>query len=198
LSETKFIEIEHKFVLTDAYLESEYARVVEGLQPLRTEKTSVRDVYYWLGGNKIYRHRFDADLQHLTCKSIGDHPERRTEINLLLSLNAGDQQDRVQAFLETFGIKWQGTLEKKIHVAYFDDVEVVYYEAWTAGRRARCVEVEATQGKESLERARAIMSRYEKAFGFTSDQRSNETLFEILLLPDMPSVIQAEFSKFKI
>jgi hypothetical protein len=98
----------------------------------------------------------------------------------------GSQLAAVTAFLQPLEIVWQGSLGKDICVFYYPDCEVVYYDARAAERRVCCVEFEAL-GSSSLEAARATLAAYEQRLGLGQARRVQESLFDLLLLPAMPT-----------
>lgn len=179
----RFIEIEHKY-LVDARFDLERFRAeLERLHPTRTGSLRVRDRYFLTDtgrrGRFLIRHRYDRELHHLTLKTLEDDTEVRSEINLDLGHNAGDQHAAVDAFCARLGVQWSGTLHKDLAVWYFPDAEVVHYCASTDTRSVRCVEFEATR-KPSLADALATVHRYERATGFADRRRSTLSLPQIL------------------
>jgi hypothetical protein len=187
----RFKEIEHKFVVDDAFDLPRFRQSVAALGPIRTSTVSVRDRYFLTEGGSarrcLIRHRYDAELHHLTLKTLESDSEVRVEVNLDLGQHAGPQAPQVDAFMEQLGVIWRGTLTKELEVWYFPDCEVVYYEASTATRSVRCVEFEATR-KESLEDALAIVERFECATGFAAAARSKQSLPQILF-PDLDEAL---------
>ncbi len=183
----RFTEVEHKYVVGEDFDLDAFAQALAGLGPLRTGRVQVRDRYFLteagLDRRFVIRHRFDTELHHLTLKALSADTEARTEVNLDLGQHAGDQADCVEAFLAPFGVRWSGTIRKDVRVWYFGDCEVVYYEARTDDRVVCCVEFEATR-KPTLDVARAIVARYERATGFDPSTRSHRSLVE-LLFPDV-------------
>jgi hypothetical protein len=181
--ELRFKEIEHKFIVDDQFDLAGFRDMLGRLNPARTSSLRVRDRYYLTDGGKgghfVIRHRYDAELHHLTLKTVADDTEVRSEINLDLGQHAGDQREAVDAFLDHLGVRWSGTLHKDLDVWRFPDVEVVHYCATTDARSVRCVEFEATR-KLSLADALAILQRYERATGFADRQRSRRSLLQIL------------------
>ncbi len=185
--EFRFKEIEHKYVVGDAFDLPRFRDALAALGPDRTSAIRVRDRYYLIDGSLerrfVIRHRFDAELHHLTIKSLETDTEIRDEINLDLGQHAGDQAAQVEAFLARVGIQWSGTVYKDVDVWYFPDCEVVHYLASTDARSVRCVEFEAT-GRESLSDALAIVDRFERATGFDRLARSRLSLPQ-LLFPEL-------------
>ncbi len=186
MKDTRFKEIEHKFIVGDAFDRAAFRRTLEGLDPTGTTSQTVRDVYYLPKhpGSYIFRHRYDRELQHFTVKSLEDDSEVRLEVNLDLGQHRGDQQDAVEAFLATLGVSWRGVIHKEIEVYYFPDCEIVYYRASADSGTVACVELEAVE-KRSVGEALDILARYEKRIGFASESRTTETLVELLF----PSVL---------
>ena len=185
--EFRFKEIEHKYVVGDAFDLPRFRDALAALGPDRTSAIRVRDRYYLIDGSLerrfVIRHRFDAELHHLTIKSLETDTEIRDEINLDLGQHAGDQAAQVEAFLARVGIQWSGTVYKDVDVWYFPDCEVVHYLASTDARSVRCVEFEATR-RESLSDALAIVDRFERATGFDRLARSRLSLPQ-LLFPEL-------------
>ena len=179
----RFKEIEHKFVVDDAFDLPRFRQAVAALGPTRTSTVNVRDRYFLTDGGRarryLIRHRYDAELHHLTIKTLGTDTEVRDEVNLDLGHHAGPQSAQVDAFLDQLGVTWRGTLNKELEVWYFPDCEVVYYQASTSSRSVRCVEFEATR-KDSLEEALATVERFERATGFADAVRSKRSLPQIL------------------
>ena len=188
----EFQEIEHKFVVGADFDLDSFTASLEALGPARKTAIRVTDTYYLLSagrtGSFVIRHRYDEELHHLTLKTLEADTEVRREINLDLGHHAGDQQARVDAFLEHFGIEWRGSLEKDLKVWYFADAEIVHYRATTDARAVHCVEFEATR-KPSLAEALATVRRYESATGFDEADRSHLPLVEILF-PELGERIQ--------
>lgn len=188
----EYREIEHKFIVNpdgpDFDL-ADFRRRAAALGPTRTTELRVEDTYFVtnLGADFIFRHRYDHERQELTVKSRspGDSEVRR-EVNLRLDQKRGNQRAAVTAFLEPIGLRWQGTLSKDICVFYYPDCEVVYYDARTAQRRLCCVEFEAL-GSASVQAAQTTLSNYEQRLGFAAAQRVHESLFDLLLKPEMPT-----------
>lgn len=193
-NDLQFTEIEHKFIIDEQFDLTGFREAIGRLQPTRTTSLRVQDRYYVTDGSRngrfVIRHRFDAELHHLTLKTIEADTQVRSEINLDLGHHAGDQHDAVEAFLDHLGVQWSGTLHKDLEVWHFPDIEVVHYRASTEARSVRCVEFEATR-KSSLAGALAIVERYERATGFAGRRRSRLSLLQTLfpevsaVLPDM-------------
>ena len=179
----RFKEIEHKFVVDDQFDPDGFGATLEALHPTRTASIGVLDTYYLINGSQsgrfVIRHRFDAELHHLTLKALAADTEVRDEINIDLGHHAGDQHAQVEAFLHQIGIIWSGSLRKQLRVWYFPDIEVVHYHASTDTRAVQCVEFEATH-KPSLAAALRTVHRYEQATGFDRATRSSRSLLEIL------------------
>ncbi len=182
-------EIEHKFIVGDEFDLGQFRRRARELGPERTTELHVVDTYFVtkLGPGVVFRHRYDEERQELTVKSRGPgDTEVRREVNLRLDQASGSQLAAVTAFLQPFGILWQGSLGKDICVFYYPDCEVVYYDARAAERRVCCVEFEAVGGA-SLEAARATLLAYEQRLGLGQKRRVQESLFDLLLRPAMPA-----------
>ena len=183
----RFKEIEHKFVVSDNFDVQHFRNAMEALGPTRTNALRVQDRYYLTAGGIerkfLIRHRFDSDMHHLTVKSVGTDTEVRDEVNLDLGQHAGDQAERVDAFVAWLDVRWTGTVVKDIEVWYFADCEVVHYVASADGRSIRCVEFEATK-KDSLDAALATVERFERATGFHGRVRADLSLPQ-LLFPEL-------------
>ena len=187
----RFKEIEHKYVVDEHFDLPRFRQAVAALGPIRTSTVSVQDRYFLTDGGSarryLFRHRYDAELHHLTIKTLGTDTEVRGEINLDLGHHAGSQAPQVDAFMDQLGVIWRGTLNKALEVWYFPDCEVVYYQASTASQSVCCVEFEATR-KDSLGEALATVERYERAMGFAGASRSRRSLPQ-LLFPDLDETL---------
>lgn len=189
--ELRFKEIEHKFIVDEQFDLPRFRQAVAALGPASSGAVHVEDRYFLTeaGGARrfLVRHRYDAELHHLTIKSLESDPEVRDEVNLDLGHHAGAQAAAVDAFMDRLGVIWRGALRKELEVWYFPDCEVVYYEAATPSRSVRCVEFEATR-KDSLAAALATVARYERATGFAGASRTRESLPQILF-PELSALI---------
>ena len=187
----QFTEIEHKYILDEHFDLLRFRQAVAALGPIRTSTIGVEDRYFLTEGGRarrfLMRHRYDAELHHLTIKSLEADTEVRVEVNLDLGHRAGQQATQVDAFMNLLGVVWSGTLHKDLEVWYFPDCEVVYYQASTASRSARCVEFEARR-KNSLQEALATVERFEHATGFSGACRSRLSLPQILF-PELDEVL---------
>lgn len=187
----QFKEIEHKYVVDEHFDLLRFRQAVEALGPIRTGTIGVEDRYFLTEGGRarrfLMRHRYDAELHHLTIKSLEADTEVRVEVNLDLGHQAGQQASQVDAFMNLLGVVWSGTLHKDLEVWYFPDCEVVYYQASTPSRSVRCVEFEARR-KDSLEEALATVERFERATGFSGAARSRLSLPQILF-PDLDEML---------
>lgn len=176
-------EIEHKFVVDAAFDLTAFGRSLAALAPRREAALEVVDRYFLtadgLARGYVLRHRFDAELQQLTLKSLSSDPEVRDEITLDLGHHRGDQAAAVDAFVARLGVGWRGELRKRLAVWYFADCEVVHYTATAGDRRVQCVEFEAI-GQPSVADALAVIERYERATGFDPAARSRQSLLELL------------------
>ena len=179
----RFTEIEHKYVVGERFDLRRFLDVLGHMHPTRMTSVRVRDRYYLTeagrGRGFMIRHRYDAELHHLTLKTLEADTEVRAEINLDLGHHAGDQEAEVDAFLERLGVEWSGTVHKDVDVWYFPDSEVVYYQASTGSRSVRCVEFEA-KGARSTEAALATLKTCERATGFDGAVRSRVSLVQML------------------
>lgn len=178
------IEIEHKFVVPVHFNRAAFRRKMTELGCLRRTKVDVCDTYYVSSSfpNKIFRHRLDKELQHLTVKARGIASDARLEVNLKLA--AGDQSSAIKAFVNTFGKFRSVLVKKKVEAYYFPECEIVYYTAKSGRRSISCVEFEATK-KTSLHAARKILMIYESKAGFFKKKAENKSLFEMLVLPQL-------------
>lgn len=187
----RFKEIEHKYAVGDEFDLQQFRDLLAALGPARTHAIRVRDCYYLteggLGRRFMIRHRFDAELQHLTIKTLAADTEVRDEVNLDLGRQAGDQAAQVEAFIARLGVRWSGTVQKDVDVWYFADCEVVHYRASTDARSVRCVEFEATR-RTSLAEALAIVETFERATGFHDRVRSRVSLPQ-LLFPELSDIL---------
>lgn len=187
----QFKEIEHKFMVGDDFDLQGFREVLLALGPIRSNTIRVLDRYYLTAGGQsrqyLIRHRFDAELHHLTIKTIEADTEVRDEVNLDLGHHAGDQAAQVAAFMACLGVRWSGWLQKDLDVWYFADCEVVHYLASTDTRSIRCVEFEATR-RDSVTVALAILERFERATGFEGRERSRRSLPQ-LLFPDLVALL---------
>ena len=179
----RFTEIEHKFVVGDAFDTAGLHRALDLLDPTRRASLRVRDRYFLTGDGRtrhyILRHRFDHELHQLTIKSLTSDPEVRDEINLDLGHHQGDQAAQVDAFVARMGMTWTGELHKDLDVWYFPDCEVVHYVASSGARMVRCVEFEAIR-QASIEAALSVIDRYERVTGFDPSARSRQSLVDLL------------------
>ena len=191
MQDLRFQEIEHKYVVDEPFDLPRFRAVLAALGPTRTGVARVRDRYYMTEGGAarrfLIRHRYDAELHHLTAKALEADTEVRAEVSLDLGHHAGDQDAEVAAFMDRLGVLWSGTLHKDLEVWYFPDCEVVHYQASTVSRSVRCVEFEATR-KDSLADALATLARFERATGFEGAVRSRLSLPEILF-PDLAETL---------
>ena len=189
----RFTEIEHKYIVGDEFDVGPFHEQLAGLGPSRTHSVRVRDCYYLteggVGRRFLIRHRFDAELQHLTIKTIEADSEVRDEVNLDLGRQAGDQAAQVDAFLARLGVRWSGTVQKDVDVWDFADCEVVHYRASAGARSIRCVEFEATR-RDSVAEALAIVETFERATGFHGLVRSRVSLPQ-LLFPELCDMLAA-------
>ena len=188
----RFTEIEHKYVVDERFDLPRFREALGRLKPTRTTSVRVRDRYFLTqggrGGRFVIRHRYDAELHHLTLKTLEDDTEVRAEINLDLGHHAGDQRAQIDAFLDRIGVEWRGTVHKDVEVWYFPDSEIVCYQASSGPRSVRCVEFEA-KGARSREDAFAILQTYERATGFDDAERSRLSLVQ-MLFPELAALLR--------
>lgn len=194
MASDSFIEIEHKFLIPADFDRDGFLRAVKNLSPTRQAKINVRDTYYVLGHDKtrVFRHRFDSEIQQLTVKSVEGDAAVRTEVNLPIDQSAGDQRATVAKFMQELGSCWSGEISKEIDVSYFADCEVVLYRASNTRDSVWCVEFEAISPAGVAEGLRTL-EKYEKALGFLATQRESRSLFELLVLRQAPDNIKKMF-----
>ncbi len=188
----RFKEIEHKYEVGHDFDLDRFRDALTTLGPARATSVQVRDRYYLTDTGRerrfLLRHRFDDELQQLTCKSVEDDTEVRDEVNLDLGHHAGDQLEAVEASIGRLGIRWSGTIEKDLNVWNFDECEVAHYRATAGAAVVCCVEFEATR-KQSLSDALAIVERFERATGLYGMTRSRVSLPQ-LLFPELRELLK--------
>ena len=177
----KFLEVEHKFIVSQDFPLDEFKTACRRLRPVREKTVVVQDSYYLPEWSKdfILRHRQDAELHQLTVKTRNADPQVRTEVNLELAA-AAEAAQMVTKFMQTIGTSAPLGIEKTLLVFDFADCEVVHYAASHAGRCIYCVEFEARQQKD-LQSAYDVLQRYEKALGFNAQDRCSVNLFDLLI-----------------
>ncbi|MBP9708211.1 MAG: CYTH domain-containing protein [Oligoflexales bacterium] len=180
---TEFLEIEHKFVVSDAFDVENFCSNVMKLSPLKSTNIEVNDHYFFSKSQShfVLRHRLDKELNQLSMKSRGGDAESRTEINLDLARGVPNQKNALIEFTKNLGFSEQRTLTKKVRVFYFPDCEIVYYQAQCGDRRINCVEIEAKNVNiktEGLE----ILAEYEKKLGLDKFKRETRSLFELMFV----------------
>lgn len=194
-SPLQHLEVEHKFVVGSDFDLQQFSAKIAEIKPHHQTQITVRDTYYVPAHAPgcIIRHRYDAELQHLTLKSVGSkNTEVRTEVNIDLGQHRGDQTAAVEAFLRPLGMLWSGELTKEVYAWHFPQCEIVYYRAWAGGKAGKsadavnCVEFEAVNCGTTDE-AIAVLLRYEALTGFDHLSRTNISLFEMLLAESMPA-----------
>ena len=193
-----FLEIEHKFVINpEEFDRSRFFAQMQGLQPNSTTEQEVNDHYFL--ANKVpgfvYRHRYDSELQHLTLKSWEKSSQIRTEINLDLGQHKGNQAETVEAFLGVLDVFFDAPIKKEIKVFHFDKVEAVYYRASYLERVIDCIEFEAVS-YDSVEEAEQTLSAFEAQAGFANLTPSDDSLFELIVIPQMPDGIMQRVEKW--
>jgi len=181
MTDLRFKEIEHKFVVDDRFDLHGFRATLSALVPVRHEVVRVRDRYFITEAGRargfILRHRHDRELHELTVKTMAADAQVRDEVNL--ALRPVDQDAQVEAFVAAQGLVWQGELWKDLEVWHFAECEVVYYSATAGGRRLQCVEFEAIR-QASLADALAVLARYEAGTGFGAAVRTRISLLELM------------------
>lgn len=195
MSETKFLEIEHKYLVAKDFNLDLFRSKLAGLGFKKKTQIKVRDTYYLTSccDDFIYRHRFDEELQHLTVKSLTGDSELRVEVNLDLGHHCGNQAEAVEAFLKPQAIVWSGSLVKQVEAYYFEDAEIVYYEACAGTKEVNCVEIEA-KDQSSIALAKRVLAEYAERLDLDVNTRSERSLFQILLSSQLPDDLSARFS----
>lgn len=180
---TEFLEIEHKFVVDDAFDVEDFCKRVMELTPLKSTKIEVNDHYFFSKNQNhfVLRHRLDKELNQLSMKSRGGDAESRTEINLDLARGVPNQQKAIIEFTKNLGFSEQRILTKKVRVFYFPDCEIVYYQANCGDRRVNCVEIEA-KDVNTKSAGLEILAIYEKKLGLDKIQRETRSLFELMFV----------------
>ncbi|MFW7378213.1 MAG: hypothetical protein ACOH5I_05370 [Oligoflexus sp.] len=196
MESTQFLEIEHKYIIPDSWDFSAFLKRLQGLDLQSSSEVQVSDTYFVTQAcpGYIYRHRYDIELQHLTVKSLTGDPEVRLEVNLDLGHHKGNQKDAIHAFLTPLNILWSGTLAKKVRAFYFKNCEVVYYEAEFQQQSVTCVEIEA-KNSNNVSQAKQILRQYAESLNLDVRYRSDKTLFELLLAPNMPQELAKHFKR---
>ena len=113
-------------------------------------------------------------------KRAGIYAEDQVEL-----VPQGSQGEAIAAFLEPFGVEWSGSLSKKVQVFYFDDVEIVYYQASYRNRSVTCIELEA-RSPESINSAQKTLEDWELRLGLVPSERSHLSLLHLLVLETLP------------
>lgn len=187
----RFLEIEHKFILPNDFQTDALFQKLRQFQPEKFLQTEVSDTYFFCerAPSAVFRYRLDAHIEQFTVKSQGQGNEVRHEVNLALQNQGGGQRDAVTAFLEPLGLFWSGTLTKSVSAFFFRDAEIVFYRARYEGQELCCLEVEA-KDPLSLDNAYAILAQWEQSLGLSADQRSQSSLFELLIFPQLRAEIR--------
>jgi adenylate cyclase class IV len=195
MASDNFLEIEHKFLVDQGFDPRRFHQSLASLSPNRQASIRVRDTYYVLerDQSRIFRHRFDHEIQQLTVKSLGPDAAVRTEVNIPIDQSKGDQKLAVARFMQELGASWSAEITKDIDVAYFDDCEVVFYRAVGRDCEVSCVEFEAV-GANSIERGLETLALYENKLGFDPKNREAKSLFELLVLPSAPASVRSLFN----
>jgi hypothetical protein len=193
----EFLEIEHKFLVGPGFDMPGFEKRMESLGPTGQTRLRVADRYFL--SNKvpgfIYRHRFDNEMQHLSIKSMEQSAQVRTEINLDLGQHRGDQKDVVEAFLSVLDVFLSVEIIKDIVVFHFPTVEAVYYDARYKDSHIRCVEFEAT-AYDDIGDAHQLLKDFENKSGFGAIDPTESSLFELLVLPNLPFGERAKVMKW--
>lgn len=181
MTELRFKEIEHKFVVDSGFDLAAFRGALAALAPVRHVTLRVRDRYFVTEAGRargfVIRHRHDRELHELTVKSVAADAEVRVEVNV--ALRPVDQDAQVEAFVAAQGLIWQGELWKDLEVWHFADCEVVHYTATAADVVVRCVEFEAIH-QASLDDALAVLARFEAATGFSGTSRTQASLLGLV------------------
>ena len=182
----QFLEIEHKFLVSEDFNFYAFDSKLKSLKPNLYKHVDVVDTYFVLESTKghVYRHRCDEEIQQLSLKSISKDPAVRKEVNL--NLSGSSQLSSVRGFLEAGNILFEGSINKSVFVYEFSDVEIVFYRASHKNKIVRCIEIEA-KNPDSIESAKAIIESYEQKIGLDSKQREKSSLFDLLLADQLPS-----------
>jgi len=187
------LEIEHKFLMPPAADPAPLLQQLARLRPQHTAEALVTEHYYAAAHKPglVFRHSFDPERQALTVKSrslpsaTAPDTEVRMEQTLLLERAHGSQEQTVTALLGLLDVQPCGSLQKRLWAFYFDDCEIVYYQAQTTSteptRAAHCLEIEALT--QDLTTALPILQRYEQALGLDPAQRERRSLFDLLFAP---------------
>ncbi len=180
----KFVEIEHKYLVPKDFDLTSWRQQALLLGPLKQTNLVVTDTYYRLTKlpDIVLRHRHDSELQQLTLKSVGLDNESRTEIDLQLDQQVGNQVAAVNAFVTALGPSKSATLQKKIEVYHYATCEMVHYIATSPEAGAReicCVEFEAKH-VHTTEEAIETITAYAKQFGFNPAQRETTSLAALM------------------
>jgi len=187
----RFKEIEHKFIVPPDFDVEKFAEQIKRIGFDHFSEVDVLDTYYLINDRPgmVFRHRVDRELQHLSVKSTRGDNVVRTEINLNLGTHAGDQSSAVAAFMGMLTVAWHGQIHKRVRAWHLKDCEIVHYSAVAGARRVSCVEFEATR-KDDRSGALGILADYESRLGFDATTRSPQSLFELLLVPEIPTLIR--------
>lgn len=196
MASESFLEIEHKFLVGPDFNQDAFTHALGSLSPVRQAKIKVRDTYFVLADKNrhVFRHRYDNEIQQLTVKSVETDTSVRTEVNIPIDQSKGDQKAAITEFMKILGCRWSGEIAKEIHVAYFEDCEIVFYKASNQTKSLCCVEFEAISAAD-VNHGIAVLNKYEKALGFNPLEREHRSLFELLLMDAAPSDIKKMFQK---
>jgi adenylate cyclase class IV len=194
----KYLEIEHKYLVSADFDRAAFTEKLLARDPEKHYKTQVEDTYFLVrhAPQAIYRHRYDGMIQQLTVKSVASQDnEARLEVNLNLDLKE-NQSEAVGAFLQPLGLLWSGALSKSVEVFYFEDVEIVYYQARHGARDVACIEIEARKAR-SLEDGQKTLKLWAERISLNPDERCRQTLVQLLILPQLPDGLREQLVKLE-
>lgn len=176
-SDKAFLEFEHKFVV-DPEQKKQFIAAIAGLNPEKSYQVIVDDHYFYKRSHPeyIFRYRRDDQLNQLTVKDLRQDAESRREVNIDLAREV--LIEPVEAFLASLGEGVSLRITKDVFVAYFSDVEIVYYEARSKEKLIACVEIET---RKSFEDPRQVIATYERRLGLNPTHRCKESLFQMMV-----------------
>lgn len=186
MSQNTFVEVEHKFILEPDFDLNQVGRRLEAAGWRQGPQTATTSDTYFVVGNLpgyIFRHRMGSVSRELTVKSRGGDTETRREVNLALRTDGDDQASTVLAFMDVLGVRWRGTLSKRTWTWRMSSCEVSYQVARCGHRELRVLELEAAE--PTTEGSLGVISTWEAVLGLAPAARCRESLFDLLLLPEM-------------